>query len=292
MLGQAAGAPNVGGTFNSGLKGGGPSNADMQSTVQWFDNHFGVVILLGGLGFILVLLIIALIKWLSSRAEFMFLDGVVTGTPAIGDSWSATKEQGNSLFFFRFIVASISFSLAALAILGALPFVLSALRSGKDLESSLLSSITVAIILVPVGIAISISELFIDDFVVPIMYRRRIKFIAAFKIFWQLFQRNLGTFAFYWLVRVGIALGIRLIAAIITMLACCLTCGILALPILAALPSLPFITFRRAFSLFYIEQFGPEWEIFTRLPQPFLPQPFPPPIDGNATLVAPPPPGY
>ncbi|HMX62369.1 MAG TPA: hypothetical protein PKD58_04825 [Candidatus Sumerlaeota bacterium] len=277
-FGQGGGTNfNFSGGGNSGGGGGNnlPGGHELQEAAQWFDNHFGTILLVGAAVVLLIIGISALLTWLTSRAEFMFLDGVVTGEPKIAESWSSTKELGNSLFQFRFCLFLANFfaSLLAIAIL-AVP-VLAGMRNSESIEAifgrSLVTGIIIAVIFVPIMMVVAVANMFIEDFVIAIMYRRKVRFISAVRMFWPLFHSNLMTFAFYWLVRLLIAVGLALGILAISTAACCLTCGILALPVLSAIPILPFLFFKRAFPLFYIEQFSEEWEMFNRAPEPPMP---------------------
>ncbi|HMZ52400.1 MAG TPA: hypothetical protein PK988_09045, partial [Candidatus Sumerlaeota bacterium] len=126
-FGQGGGTNfNFSGGGNSGGGGGNnlPGGHELQEAAQWFDNHFGTILLVGAAVVLLIIGISALLTWLTSRAEFMFLDGVVTGEPKIAESWSSTKELGNSLFQFRFCLFLANFfaSLLAIAILAVPAF--------------------------------------------------------------------------------------------------------------------------------------------------------------------------
>ncbi|MCC6547583.1 hypothetical protein IT570_10485 [Candidatus Sumerlaeota bacterium] len=290
MLGEGGGFPT--GNFGGGGNSGG--GAELHEATNWMEQHMAMVILIVLAIALVIILISALVNWLSSRAEFMFIDGVVTGVPSIGASWSAHKEQGNSLFLFRFAVACAYILVVLLIALSALPFIVAAVNSGKSADAIMASGAVVLIIgtlvLVPLFIIVALLLMLINDFVPLIMFRKRLKFLPAFRIFQALLNDNKGTIAFYLLVRVLLALGIGLLAGFATMLFGCLTCCIGFLPVFVAIPSLPFAVLRRSFNIFYLEQFGPQWEIFNRLPPP--PTNPPAPMMGNPTMPFPSAPGF
>ena len=47
----------------------------------------------------------------------------------------------------------------------------------------------------------------------------------------------------------------------------CLTCCLAALPYVGTVFFLPFLVFVRSYSLYFMEQFGPQWTFFTDAPE-------------------------
>ncbi len=123
---------------------------------------------------------------------------------------------------------------------------------------------TVAILALVVGgvlwtvlaIALLIASLLLQDFVVPIMYKRDLTVMAAVHIFTnELLKPNAGTFMLFYLMRLGLAIAMGFIAVLVT----CATCCIAALPYLGTVILLPLPVFVRCYSLYMFEQFGREW---------------------------------
>ena len=114
------------------------------------------------------------------------------------------------------------------------------------------------------ALACGVIHLFLDDFVVPIMYIRRQGVMASWSEFrWDLLHGRKGKFALYFLFR-AIVLGMLLgfIAVAVT----CATCCCAALPYIGSVFLLPLAVFTRQYSLYYLEQFGPSWRFIGAKP--------------------------
>jgi len=61
-----------------------------------------------------------------------------------------------------------------------------------------------------------------------------------------------------------------LVIAIVILTCCCAGC-LLALPYLGTVLFLPVLTFSRSYSLYYLAQYGPEWDVFLREASPAIP---------------------
>ena len=142
---------------------------------------FGGVALLFILGCVAIFLLIVLplLLWISSRGEFIFLDGVVHDRAEIKAPWHEYRTEGNSLFLWRlgFIgVILLGFALAAT------PLVLYIVRFGESIPSiPIVLLLACPIVLCLVG-AIYV-DLFLRSFVVPVMYKERLRTNAAWRSF-------------------------------------------------------------------------------------------------------------
>jgi hypothetical protein len=108
-------------------------------------------------------------------------------------------------------------------------------------------------------IAFGIIGALLEDFVVPVMYRRGVRTVEA----WGVFRREVlpgngwAIVRFYLLkVLLGIAIGVAAI------LVTCCTCCLAALPYLGTVILLPIYVFVRSYSLSFLEQCGEEWRFF------------------------------
>ena len=61
------------------------------------------------IGVILVIVILLIITWLSSRGKFMFLHCVAQNKAEVKFPWRKFRRQANSLFLFRLVVGIVSF---------------------------------------------------------------------------------------------------------------------------------------------------------------------------------------
>lgn len=271
VLGFCAFLANMTGGGGSGFRGG---NAFRQGARpyeafheigDWISGHLPLVIGIGLLFLLVVTALMALLQWLSSRGHFMFLDGVVHDRAEVAEPWRRFRELGNDLFRFRFLLGLAW--LAALIVIGVMAWFI----ARPDISAGHFGGLAITAIalgfgfLLISGLALTLVVLLLTDFVVPIMYRRDVKTIEAFSVLRQdILPGHLGTFALYFLIKLGLG-----IAAMVVILAgTCLTCCIAGLPYLSSVFFLPVFVFFRCYSLSFLEQFGDEWRMEESVDEP------------------------
>jgi hypothetical protein len=242
-----------------------------EAASDWVQDHAALVISLAVLVLLAMIVIGFVLTWLQSRGKFMFLDGVVRNRGAVVEPWHAFRELGNSLFWFRVVLGLIGLVafvvIAAVGILIALADILAERFGGAAIAGIAIGGV----LLLAYAIAFGIIGALLEDFVVPVMYRRGVRTVDA----WGVFRREVlpgngsALVRFYLLkVLLGIAIGV------VALLATCCTCCLAALPYLGTVILLPLFVFGRSYSLGFLEQCGEGWR--------FLPDeaPLPP---ANAT---------
>jgi hypothetical protein len=100
------------------------------------------------------------------------------------------------------------------------------------------------------------------DFVVPIMRLRGITCWAGWREFVGLGTNHLGSFVLYLLFSLVLEIAIRFMVLAVVLVTCCIAGCLIALPYLGAVVILPISIFRRSYSLYYLAQFGPEFDVF------------------------------
>lgn len=262
------GGPNVnlGGGGRSGPHGGRPS--PFEPILDWGREHWGLVILLAVAVFIVILAIGLVVVWLSSRGKFMFLDGVVRNRGAVVEPWHRFRTPGNSLFGFRVV-----FGLAALAVVLLIAGAGLAI-AWPDIQAERFGAMAVAAILVgallmtPAIVVLALIAALLEDFVVPVMYLRGVRTLAAWGIVWrEILPGNFWKIVLFYLMRIVLGLGIAVVAIVATCFTCCLT----IIPYLGTVILLPIFVFMRSYSVYFLQQFGPGWQFFQavdgRLPE-------------------------
>ncbi len=73
---------------------------------------------------------------------------------------------------------------------------------------------------------------------------------------------NVVNFVLYLLFRIVVAIAIAVIVIVVVLATCCLAGCLLLLPYLGTVFLLPILVFERAYSLYYLAQFGPEYDVF------------------------------
>jgi hypothetical protein len=230
---------------------------------SWISEHLALVIALGILALTLVLALSILFQWLSSRGQFMFLDGVVRNEAQIADPWTRLQIPANQLFAFRLKLLLAGFALVflcgGLGVLIALPDI-----HARHFGVSAIIAVGLAGGLLVLGLlAFALVSAVLHDFFVPIMYHRGVAVGGA----WALLRRELlpghgWSFVGFYLMSFLFGLG----AALLILVACCLTCCVAILPYISAVVCLPISVFFRSYSLGFLEQFGEEWRIIQVVP--------------------------
>lgn len=260
-------------TLGSGNGGGGnigsaPSeigDSFGHAASSLFDNIFLVGLV--GMAGMAVLALIAVLLWLSSRGKFIFLDNVVHERAEISNPWRRYKRLGNSLFIWRAVfVGAVLAVIAAGALIPAIPAALVSRGSFEDLSIFAMTSwgVFFGLIVFCVIVISLFVTLFLDAFVVPIMYRFDLSATEAWNNLLPWLKAHPGYFILYGFFVLLLAVGF----VIVSMLACLLTCCIAALPYIGTVILLPFWVTYRYLSLEWLAQFDPGFDVFAPLVMP------------------------
>jgi hypothetical protein len=219
---------------------------------------------LGLLLLTLILLILLAVLWISSRAKFIFLDNVVHDRALIVEPWNRFRELGNSLFLWRFgflVVCFLVFGVVALLILAPA----ATLSINEALRGLSFAGMFIGVLLVSIlAVLAAFVLLFLENFVVPIMYRFDLKATEAWRAFMPWLRSRAGWFILYGLFVLLVAIPACLLFAV---LICC-TCCIVALPYVGTVILLPVWVTYRALGPEFLVQFDPSFDIFAHeLPQ-------------------------
>ncbi|HET6329629.1 MAG TPA: hypothetical protein VFF76_02470 [Holophagaceae bacterium] len=227
----------------------------------WISSHRALTATLGAGILVVVLGLIVLFMWLSSRGQFMFLDGVARNRAEVREPWHRFRDLGNRLF--RFQLALLSIMLAILLVfIGA--FALAAIRAahhGFD-AIAIATFITLGAVFIVILLTGMVVDLLLRDFAVPVMYLRRTGAWDALGIVWrEILPGNGWAFVRFYLMKLVLGLG----SAVVILIGCCLTCCLAALPYLSSVVFLPIHVFFRSYSLLFLEQVGEGWKVIGRV---------------------------
>ena len=100
------------------------------------------------------------------------------------------------------------------------------------------------------------------DFVVPLQFLRRNRCLDAWQELSGLLRGNLGQLVVYFLFRIVLAIAIAGIIVGVVLVTCCVAGCLFALPYVGTVLLLPILVFDRAYSLHYLAQFGPDYDVF------------------------------
>jgi hypothetical protein len=225
-----------------------------------------------------------LLLWISSRGKFVFLDCMLHGRGAVGLPWRCFGGPGNSLFVWR-----LGYVLALLLALGALlgPMVAFGRDMDRDDWTRPIGAVTVAaaaLLTLVVCVILAYVALFLESFIVPLMYRDGSGVLESWRLFLPLVRAHPVDFIVYGLcILFGlVALALTLmIAAIVT---CCIAPLLLVLPYVNVALILPLYGLFRLYGVEFLAEFGPEWTVppsplTAPLPEPEPDAPAPAPAD-------------
>jgi len=205
--------------------------------------------------------IMVLVLWLSSRAKLIFLDNVVQGRAAIVEPWHRLRDLGNSLFLWRlaFVVAC---GLVVLVLLVLFFAPAASLSLSDALEALSYAAMAVGVmVLVVFGVIAGYIALFLEAFVIPLMYKYELKATEAWGAFLPWLKARPAPFLLYGLLVFALGIGFVVLFAV----ACVLTCCILALPYVGTVILLPVWVTYRLFSVEFLAQFDPGLDLFAPL---------------------------
>lgn len=203
--------------------------------------------------------------WLSSRGRFMFLHCVARDTAEIKVPWQKFRRHANNLFVFRIVLGLISFAVVGLPVLVAV-FLMVVTTNAFDRTphiAHIVGLVMIFLIVLFIVIVFTLIWKFTTQFVVPIMFLRTTSCLAAWRQFLTILSARKGAFALYVLFRIVIGGAISVIICVVGVMTCCTTCCFLAIPYIGTVILLPVYVFLRAYSLFFLRQFGGEFDCFS-----------------------------
>ena len=223
--------------------------------------QIGVIILFAVLIFAFFLIFLVLLYWLGARGQFMFLDNVVRNRGAIAWPWSYYARQANSLFLFYLIVGftAIAFVILVFGGLAAIVAVPLLIHHQTATWSDIGFFIILGLVYIFFVIAFSIVLFIFRELGVPLMFRHGLMAPAAFREVMNLVKQHPGNIAIFVLLRMAIFMGV----AILSLIICCATCCIGALPYIGTVFLLPILVYVKCFTLDCLAQFGPQYDVWT-----------------------------
>jgi hypothetical protein len=270
-LGQSGGGGGGGGHFNVGRHEGRKIQSAFHEAKEYVLGNLEWILPLAVVIVVLILVLWLLVTWLSSRGHFMFLHCVAGNKAEVRVPWTKYARHSNSLFLFRIglglfqLLLILPLVVVGVALLGFL------VTGDRPSVGAILG--LVGLVLGAIGLAIIFGVIgkLLYDFVVPIMFLRTASSWRAWGQFLSLVGANKGRFLLYLLFSLVLGMGIGLLVIALVILTCCCAGCLLALPYLGTVLFLPVLTFSRSYSLYYLAQYGPEWDVFRREASPAIP---------------------
>lgn len=244
---------------------------------EFLRQHLQAIIIAAVIAAFVLSVIGVVCLWLSSRGRFIFLHCVAENKAQVKVPWRQYRAQGNSLFLFR--LALMFIGLFCFGLLIGSGIVLGVVFGRGDNPGPIILIVVVLIfLLIPLMIVFGVIGKFLNDFVVPTMYLSKCTCMAGWSKFGLILSTNKWRFTLYILFQILLGTVLVTIAVSIACIACCpLACLVLlaAIPVLGvpfalvlqyifAVILLPFSVFQRSYSLYYLGQYGPEFDVFAR----------------------------
>jgi hypothetical protein len=230
--------------------------------------HLAVIIFVGTIVIPIIIIILLALCWLRSRGQFMFVHCIAGNKAEVVIPWNKFSRHSNSLFLFRIIIGFIGFLVIGLPVAAAIfaGFVMCATGFNPAAIMGMIGAIFVVAV---VAVLFGLIAKFTTDFVVPIMLLHTESCVAGWKQCFALISGNKAQMLLYILFQIAIFMAIAFISLTICLVACCCCCCLLVLfilPYIGTVILLPLIAFKRAYSLFYLRQFGTQFDVFSVQP--------------------------
>jgi hypothetical protein len=215
--------------------------------------------------------VIVALTWVSSRGVFMFLESVARDRVEIAKPWREYQKEGDSLFVWRLVFGLIS--LAAFSGLVAWFFIQGGAFYQEGFEGAFPLALVIGLVFLALamGLVAGYIGLFLKDFVAALMYKHRISAVAAWRLFLGLFRKYPFYFLAYGVILFFLMLGFVFVVIAAGLVTCCIGWLVLVIPYIGTVVTLPFWYLLRAFSLEFLGQFGPEYEVFPKPAAPVAP---------------------
>lgn len=224
-----------------------------------------------------------LILWLSSRGKFMFLHCVALDRAEVGEPWTKFSGEANSLFRFRIALGLLGLLVTLPCLVFIAVAIIKMVLRGEPDVVAIVAIAGVFLLFIVLAIGFTLVHKFTMDFVVPIMFVRGGKCLAAWREFYALMKEHPGQFVLYILFQIVLGMAIGVITLFAVIITCCCAGCLLAIPYIGTVLALPVLIFQRAYSLYFLRQFGATYDVFP-------PAPPAPPVTGLQPLTPTPPP--
>ncbi len=237
----------------------------------WSEGHMEWwVIALIAVGALIIVAVVLVLAWVSARGRFIFTDCVVRNRAAIVAPWKEFRVEANSFFMFSVLAFLTLITFAVIGTLGlALPLILRG-HGARPGTALLIAFCLFLFVLACMAFGFALTLLLM----VPVMYRQRCRAMDAFGQALRLMRGHPGPVLLYMLF----FLVLLIAAAVISCAVTCVTCCIAAIPYVGTVVLLPLPVTLGAFSLLFLRQFGPNYDVWADfMPPEFLPMLMPTP---------------
>ena len=199
-------------------EGGGPDWSEVRG---WVVAHWQLLAAIGGALIVVGLAVFLAWVYLTSRGRFMFLECLVEDKVEIAESWRNNGRPALSLFTWQLGYTAFFLLFLALTLISGF---LILFKNGQfqPLRATWPELLMLAAGFVLVLIPMMAVTIYLEDFVVLLMWHRRLPVLAAWSLFLDHFRSHSGPFLLYLPCRIML----NIAAGSILFLGTCLTCCI------------------------------------------------------------------
>lgn len=194
----------------------------------------------------------------------MFLDNVVHDRAQVAKPWYEFKNEAFSLFLWRVGIGILALAVVLPYLVYCYASLVGAYEQGWDLTALIVPFVTAILGMIAIVVFFEYVHLLLVDFVVPIMYRSRIKVLAGWGAFLPLFGRHLLSFIGYGLFILVLKVAVGIGIVIVGLFTCCIGFILMVIPYIGSVVLLPISYTFRALSIEYLEQYGAEYQFFPK----------------------------
>jgi MFS family permease len=228
---------------------------------EWLMDHPGWFIgILFALFFVICLVI--LLTWLSSRGTFMFIDSVALNRAEIAKPWREKSMEGNSLFVWRLLfglLTMVGIILIFAVFFSGASYLYHTVHSG---HVPVFFIVIMVLVLLLFFIIAGYISLFLTGFVAPLQFKHSLTTTQAWGRFLPIFSKHVFQFILFGFVWFILNFAVIMVIIFAGLMTCCIGILIMIIPYIGTVATLPIWYTLRAFSLEYLAQFGPEYDLF------------------------------
>jgi hypothetical protein len=262
QLGEGGGAHfnfNTGGGRHRG--GGANMQYELERAWGYVMHNLAWIVPLAVFLVVLVLALSFLFTWLNSRGKFMFLHCLALNRAEVAVPWRKFAGPANSLFWFR-IVLGLTGLVLFLPLIGLGVFLgVSAFGHGQVTAAGIAGLAGVGLVFLVLAVVFALIHKLTIDFVVPIMFVRGCGCCEGWRVLRRLMAANVGNLLLYLVFQIVLGLVVGLLVLAVMVVTCCFCC-LLFIPYLGTVLLLPVLMFKRAYSAYYLAQYGREFDVF------------------------------
>ncbi len=211
LAGVVGGGGSGRGSWPSG-NGGADFAQVWPQIVDWYQAHTDAIIA-GAIGVGIVGLAVFLIMlYVNSVFRFIFMESVITTEMRIRKSWHRNKAEGLSYMWWRIGFGLASLLLIALLVGGPVAilviFILGPAKGGgfAAVGGAIVLGLVAIFFALICALVIGLINAITRDFVLPLMYLRRIGSVAGWRAFWPILCGNKLGFLIYFLLKFVMAI--------------------------------------------------------------------------------------